>query len=74
MPVEEPWLCGAFESNINVCTLDDPDTCDAACGNWTNRGLLCRVYRCEEPEWGTDKIPHEKFAAGVSEFPRGWKE
>ncbi len=68
-PVEEPWLCGAFESNINVLTDDDPDNLDPMCGNWVNRGLMCKVYRCEEPEWLADRIPSNLFVEGKSGFP-----
>lgn len=70
LPVEEPWLCGVFESNANLLTLDEPETLDPACGNWTNRGLLCKVYRCEEPEWLADKLPSEMFTQGKDTFPK----
>jgi len=45
MPGEEPYLHGVFISNANVLTLDEPETLDRECGNWTNRGLLCKVYK-----------------------------
>ena len=69
-PAEEPWLCGVFESNANVLTDDDPDTLDPMCGNWVNRGLLCKVYRCEEPEWLADRLPADLFTYGQSGFPK----
>jgi anaerobic selenocysteine-containing dehydrogenase len=47
-PGEEPYLHGAFESNANVLTLDDPETLDPLTGGWCNRGLLCKVYRVKE--------------------------
>ena len=69
MPAEEPWLCGVWESNVNVLTDDSPENLDPACGNWVNRGLLCKVYRCEEPEWLADRLPPEMFTDGTSGFP-----
>jgi anaerobic selenocysteine-containing dehydrogenase len=72
LPAEEPWLCGAFVSNANVLTDDNPDTLDPICGNWTNRGLLCRVYRCEEPEWLTDRVSTELFLEGKSGYPKAF--
>ncbi len=50
MPGEEPFLHGVWESNANVLTLDDPETLDPLCGNWTTRGLLCKVYPSGEPK------------------------
>ncbi|MFH0728719.1 MAG: molybdopterin-dependent oxidoreductase [Pseudomonadota bacterium] len=72
LPAEEPWLCGAFVSNANVLTDDNPDTLDPICGNWTNRGLLCRVYRCEEPEWLTDRVSTDLFLEGKSGYPKAF--
>jgi anaerobic selenocysteine-containing dehydrogenase len=43
----EPVLMGVFESNINVCLDDDPDTCDEACGSWCTRGVGCRVVKVD---------------------------
>jgi len=45
MPGAEPSLHGLWESNANVLTLDDPDSCDPLTGGWCNRALLCRVYK-----------------------------
>lgn len=45
MPGEEPYLHGVYISNANVLCLDEPETLDPTCGNWTNRGLLCKVYK-----------------------------
>jgi anaerobic selenocysteine-containing dehydrogenase len=50
MPAEEPFLHGVWESNANVLTLDDPETLDPICGNWTNRGLMCKVYPTGGPK------------------------
>jgi len=44
-PAREPWLGGMWESNCNVLTMDDPDTCDPLTGGWTMRALLCKVYK-----------------------------
>lgn len=73
MPMEEPWLGGIWESNVNVLTNDHPDTLDSMCGNWVNRGLLCKVYRCEEPEWLTDKLPATDFVEGKAPYPSSVK-
>ncbi len=68
-PAEDPWQCGAWESNINVLTNDDPATLDEMCGNWTNRGLLCKVYRCEEIERISDRVSQDLFIEGRSGYP-----
>jgi anaerobic selenocysteine-containing dehydrogenase len=47
LPPEEPWLCGAFISNANMLTLDDPETLCPMYGNWWNRALLCKVYKAK---------------------------
>jgi anaerobic selenocysteine-containing dehydrogenase len=41
----EPHLHGLWESNINVCTDDEPDRCDPLCGSWNNRAVQCKVYK-----------------------------
>ncbi len=43
----EPSLHGVWESNANVLTLDDPDSCDPLTGGWCNRALLCKVYKAD---------------------------
>jgi anaerobic selenocysteine-containing dehydrogenase len=48
-PGQEPWLHGVWESNVNVLTMDDPDTCDPLCGSWPARALLCKVYKVRTP-------------------------
>jgi anaerobic selenocysteine-containing dehydrogenase len=45
MPANEPCLSGLWESNANVLTLDDPETCDQLSGGWCVRALLCKVYK-----------------------------
>lgn len=70
LPVEEPWSSGVFISNVNVLTNDDPDHCDEMCGNWVSRGLLCKVYPCEEPEALADRLPPEMFIENRSGFPK----
>ncbi|AFV10376.1 thiosulfate reductase PhsA [Thermacetogenium phaeum DSM 12270] len=45
--ISDPELMGVFESNINVCLDDDPDTCDEACGSWCTRGVRCRISKVE---------------------------
>ncbi len=46
-PAQEPWLHGLWQSNANVLTLDDPDSCDPLTGGWALRALLCKVYKVE---------------------------
>jgi anaerobic selenocysteine-containing dehydrogenase len=46
-PAREPWLGGMWESNCNVLTMNDPDTCDPVTGGWTSRALLCKVYKVQ---------------------------
>jgi anaerobic selenocysteine-containing dehydrogenase len=46
-PSREPWLGGMWESNCNVLTMDDLDTCDPLTGGWTMRALLCKVTRMQ---------------------------
>jgi thiosulfate reductase/polysulfide reductase chain A len=41
----EPSLHGLWESNANVLTLDDPESCDPLTGGWCNRALLCKLYK-----------------------------
>ena len=45
MSAEEPSLHGLWESNANVLTPDDPETCDPLTGGWQTRGLLCKIYK-----------------------------
>jgi len=47
LPGEEPWLHGAWESNVNVLVNDDPDVCDKLAGGWPLKALLCKVYKCK---------------------------
>jgi anaerobic selenocysteine-containing dehydrogenase len=47
LPGEEPWLHGVWESNINVCTDDDPDVCNPISGGWPLRTGLCKVYKAK---------------------------
>ncbi len=47
LPGEEPWLHGAWRSNINVIIDDDLELCDKISGGWPYRGELCRVYKVE---------------------------
>jgi thiosulfate reductase / polysulfide reductase chain A len=48
-PAREPWLGGLWQSNCNVLTMDDLDTCDPLTGGWTMRALLCKVYKVRTP-------------------------
>jgi thiosulfate reductase / polysulfide reductase chain A len=48
-PAEEPSLFGVWQSNANVLTMDDPETCDPLTGGWPLRALLCKVYKPPTP-------------------------
>ncbi len=48
LPGEEPWLHGAWESNINVLTNDDPEVCNQLNGVWPLKTVLCKVYKAKE--------------------------
>ena len=37
---------GCLQSNVNVLTSVDNEHCDPIGGSWSNRGLLCKVYKC----------------------------
>ena len=45
LPGEEPWLHGAWLSNVNVLTEEDLDHMDEAVGSWSFKNLLCKVYK-----------------------------
>ncbi|MDP2727639.1 MAG: molybdopterin-dependent oxidoreductase [Dehalococcoidia bacterium] len=47
-PEEEPFLEGVWVSNANLLTSDSLEDADPMCGGWTNRGLLCKVYRVKD--------------------------
>ena len=40
-----PSLFGAFESNVNMLTIDEPETLDPLTGGWCNRAMLCKIYK-----------------------------
>ncbi|MFC1815614.1 hypothetical protein ACFL0M_06625 [Thermodesulfobacteriota bacterium] len=46
-PGEAPWLDGVWESNINVCTKDDPEILNPIIRAWPLRTFLCKVYKCK---------------------------
>ena len=48
-PAQEPCLHGLWQSNANVLTDDDPDSCDPITGGWALRALLCKVYKVQNP-------------------------
>ena len=43
---DQPFGC--MESNTNVLTSVDDEDCCPLTGCWSNRGLLCKVYKCTE--------------------------
>ena len=45
---EAPFGC--LQSNVNVLTSVDNEHCDPIGGSWSNRGLLCKVYKCTEAD------------------------
>jgi anaerobic selenocysteine-containing dehydrogenase len=47
-PGEEPWLHGAWQSNVNILTTDEVEQCNPVSGGWPVRGLLCRLSKAKE--------------------------
>jgi anaerobic selenocysteine-containing dehydrogenase len=47
LPGEEPWLSGAWESNVNVLTDDALENCGPISGIWPLKTALCKVYRAK---------------------------
>ena len=47
LPGEEPWLHGVWESNLNVCIGDEPETLNPKLGSWPLRPNQCRVYKAK---------------------------
>jgi len=47
LPGEDPWLHGAWESNVNVLTGDDPEYCNPITGAWGLKTALCNVVPCK---------------------------
>ena len=41
---------GCLQSNVNVLTSVDNEHCDPIGGSWSNRGLLCKVYKCTDAD------------------------
>jgi hypothetical protein len=39
-----------WQSNVNVLTTDEPDTCDQVTGSWPARALLCKINRVQTAE------------------------
>jgi anaerobic selenocysteine-containing dehydrogenase len=69
---EGPDPFGCLESNVNVLTSVDDEHCDPIGGSWANRGLLCKVYRCEIWDEPTDtefSIPGSSEYHGVTVPP-----
>lgn len=50
LPGEEPWLHGAWGSNINVLTDDEPEHCNPISGGWPLKTALCKVYKVKDYE------------------------
>ena len=45
---EEPALGGLWESNANVLTDSDIESCDPILGQWSYRTLQCKIYKVDE--------------------------
>ena len=60
---EEPFGC--LESNVNVLTSVDNCDCDPIGGSWSNRGLLCKVYKVKE----NDKVDTTWSIPGSAKEP-----
>jgi anaerobic selenocysteine-containing dehydrogenase len=46
----EPVFYGFWQTNINVCTDDDPAACDPVMGSWTLRAIPCRVVKARRTQ------------------------
>ena len=46
----EPVFYGFWETNINICTDDDPAGCDPVMGSWTLRAIPCRVLKARQTQ------------------------
>ena len=70
---------GCLESNVNVLTSVDDWDCDCMGGSWANRGLLCKVYKCNDldnaykPEDAQWSIPGSASEPGVTVMPSDQK-
>ncbi len=52
----EPTLLGVWESNVNLCTSDDPNHSDPATGSWYLGVVLARITKCDEPVTTYDQV------------------
>ena len=69
LPAEDPWLQGAFISNVGCLVDGTVEGSDEATGTWTCRGLLCRVYPCIDPKDRTDMwVTGDQFIEGDTYF------
>lgn len=70
LPAEDPWNQGVFISNANVLSDGSVETgSDEATGTWNNRGFLCRIYPCIDPEDRSDMwVSGEQFIEGETYF------
>ena len=70
---------GCLESNVNTLTSVDDIDCDPKGGSWSNRGMLCKVYKCGEfdkvfkPEDAQFSIPSSAKEPGIHEMPSDQK-
>ena len=66
---------GCLESNVNTLTSVDDEHCDPMGGSWANRGLLCKVYKCEAGDMAYKKadtqfsIPGSVSEPGIHKMP-----
>ena len=62
---------GCLESNVNTLTSVDDEDCDPMGGSWSNRGMLCKVYKCGDfdnvfkPEDAQFSIPSSAKEPGM---------
>ncbi|MBU5613855.1 GNAT family N-acetyltransferase [Geomonas azotofigens] len=64
----EPELGGVWEANANVLTSADVDHCDPILGQWSFRGIPCRVYRALDLERTEVRQAGAQDWAGVMEL------
>ncbi len=66
---------GCLESNVNTLTSVDDEDCDPMGGSWSNRGMLCKVYKCGDfdnvfkPEDAQFSIPSSAKEPGIHVMP-----
>ena len=64
----EPELGGVWEANANVLTSSDAAECDPILGQWSFRGIPCRVYRAVDLDRAVVRRAGSEDAAALAEL------